>query len=85
MKIHVIGSDHFAFIIKGFPKSGNLVILRHRGKVKKGVIIRTKGYNQFLVSYDFPSVVILGESHRIKGPINKGIREEIRALSQLEI
>jgi ribosomal protein L14 len=80
MKIQVIGSEIKGEVIQGKVKAGQLVVIRHRGKVKKGVIVRTKQYNNFMVSYDNPALIILGETNRVKGPISKGMKEEIRAL-----
>lgn len=85
MKLQVIGSEIKGEIIQGTVKTGNQVVIRHKGKVKKGIIIRTKQYNNFMVSYDTPAIIILGESNRIKGPISKGLKEEIRALSNSQI
>jgi len=85
MKIQVIGSDIFGFIIQGYIKIGSKVVLRHRGKIKHGIIIRSKKFNNFFVSYDKPAVMIINESNRVKGPISKGLKEEIRALSNLQI
>lgn len=84
MKIQVIGSAIKATVIQGVIKIKSQVVLTHQGKVKKGIIIRTKSYNQFKVSYDEPAVVILGEMNRIKGPISKGLNEEIRTFSQIQ-
>jgi len=85
MKVQVIGSDFKGEVIHGNVIAGNIVVIRHRGKVKKGIIVRTKKYNNFMVSYDIPAIMILGESNRVKGPISKGMKEEIRALSNSQI
>lgn len=85
MKISVIGSAIKANIIQGKVKIGNRVVLTHNGKVKRGIVIRTKYYNNFMVSFDLPAVVITGEINRIKGPVSKGLNEEIRSLSNLQI
>ena len=85
MKISVIGSAIKANIIQGKLKIGSKVVLTHQGKVKRGIVIRTKYYNNFMVSFDLPAVVITGEINRIKGPISKGLSEEIRSLSNLQI
>jgi len=85
MKIQVIGSDIFGDIIQGSIKIGSKIVLRHRGKVKHGVIIRTKNFNNFFVSYDKPAVMIINETNRVKGPISKGLKEELRALSNIQI
>jgi len=85
MKITVIGSAIKANIIQGKVKIGNRVVLTHNGKVKRGIVIRTKYYNSFMVSFDLPAVVITGEINRIKGPVSKGLNEEIRSLSNLQI
>lgn len=84
-KIIVIGSDIKAQIIKGICRIGNKVVLTHKGKVKHGIVVRTKSYNQFNVSFDNASVVILGETTRIRGPISKGVIEEIKSLASMSI
>lgn len=85
MKIQVIGNDFKGEVIHGNVIAGNLVIIKHRGKVKKGIIVRTKKYNNFMVSFDLPAIMIIGETNRVKGPISKGMKEEIRALSNSQI
>jgi ribosomal protein L14 len=85
MKILVVGSDFKGDVIHGKVVAGNLVVIRHKGKVKKGIIVRTKQYNNFMVSYDLPAIMLIGESNRVKGPISKGLKEEIRALSNSQL
>lgn len=85
MKLQVIGSDILGEVIQGRVKTGSEVVIRHRGKVKKGIIVRTKKYNPFMVSYDNAAIIILGETTRVKGPISKGLKEEVRALSNSQI
>jgi len=85
MKVQVIGSDIKGQVIHGNVIAGNFVVIRHKGKVKKGIIVRTKKYNNFMVSFDFPAIIILGESNRVKGPISKGMKDEIRALSNSQL
>jgi|NOAtaT_7_FD_contig_121_136179_length_3802_multi_5_in_0_out_0_1 hypothetical protein len=85
MKVQVIGSDVKGQVIHGKVIAGNLVVIRHKGKVKKGFIVRTKSYNNFMVSFDNPAIMILGLSNRVKGPICKGLKEEIRALSNSQL
>ena len=85
MKIKVIGSLIKAQIIQGDVKSGSRVVITHRGKVKKAIIVRTCSYNAFKVSYDKPALVILGETKRVKGPIFKGQIPELRAISGTQI
>jgi len=38
-----------------------------------------------MVSYDNAAIIILGETTRVKGPISKGLKEEVRALSNSQI
>ena len=85
MKIRVIGSIVKANVIHGCVIVGNLVVLAHKGKVKRGYVIRSKSYNNFMVSYDVPAVIILAESKRVKGPISKGLKDELRSLSNIQI
>jgi ribosomal protein L14 len=82
MQLQVIGSNIKGYAIQGKVIPGGKVVIRHRGKVKRGYIVRTKAYNPFMVSYDKPAIVILAEVKRIKGPIIKGVMPEIRALAQ---
>lgn len=85
MKVFVIGSDIKAEIIQGTIKTGQKVVIRHKGKVEKAIVVRTKRYNFSLVSYDVNTVMIIGNSSRVKGPISKGLKDEIKALSQQQI
>jgi hypothetical protein len=85
MKIQVIGSEIMGEVLQGTVKVGSEIVIAHRGKVKRGVVVRTKKYNKFLVSYDKPVVMIKSESHRVKGPISKGMKEEYRALSSSQM
>ena len=83
MKIFVIACKEPAVVIHGYVFPGNYVVIRHKGKVKKAIVIRSKAYNSFGVSYDIPAVVISGDNVRIKGPISKGINVELKAVSRL--
>jgi len=85
MKIQVIGSDYMGDVIQGRVIVGSEIVIRHRGKVKRGVVVRTKKYNKFLVSYDKPAIMIVNETNRVKGPISKGLKEEFKALSSTQI
>ena len=85
MKIQVIGSEILGEVIQGEVKVGREIVIRHRGQVKRGVVIRTKRNNKHLVSYDKAAVMIQNTSQRIKGPISKGLKEEVRALSTNQI
>lgn len=85
MKIQVIGSDIMGEVIQGKVVVGSEIVIRHRGKVKRGVVVRTKNYNNFFVSYDKPAVMIVNETNRVKGPISKGLKEEFKALSNTQI
>jgi hypothetical protein len=83
MKIFVFGSNVSGVVIHGYVFPGYSVVIRHKGKVKKAIVIRSKAYNSFGVSYDVPAVVISGDNVRIKGPISKGINVELKAVSRL--
>jgi hypothetical protein len=82
MQLQVIGSKIKGYVIKGKILAGQKVVIRHRGKIKRGHIIRTKGYTPFMVSFDKPAIVIFAEVKRIKGPVTKNLKPEIKALSQ---
>jgi ribosomal protein L14 len=80
-KISLIGSASKAEIIN--QKTRNRVVVTHQGKVKHGIIVRTKKYNKFNVSYDESAIVIIGTTNRIKGPISKGSIAEVRPLTNI--
>ena len=81
----VIVNGNIGEVIQGVVKVGNKVVIRYKGKVEKAIVVRTKKYNQHKVSYDQATVMIIGNNQRVKGPISKGMKEEIKALSNSQI
>lgn len=85
MKIKIIGRKEAGNIIRGKLRIGQEVVIRHKGKIEVAVVVRTRRYTKTEVSYDEAAVMIKGGKSRTKGPISKGLVEEIKALSNKRI
>lgn len=85
MKVEVIGSPIQGRVIQGKVRIGQEVVIRHRGKVMIGVVVRTRRYTKTNVSYDTAGVVVKEMGGRAKGPISKGVGAEIGGISRLQI
>lgn len=85
MKVEVIGSKEIGRVIQGKVKIGQELVIRHDGKVKIAVVVRTRDYTKTHVSYDQAAVMVKGGSMRAKGPIAKGVGTEIEGQSRQQI
>ena len=57
MKVKVIGNTNRGEVIQGKVITGQQVVIRHKGKVEKAIVVRTKKYNRHFVSYDDKSII----------------------------
>jgi len=85
MKVEVIGSPERGEVIQGKVRIGQEVVIRHKGKVEIGIVVRTKRYTKTQVSYDQAAVMIKGGTSRPKGPISKGVGAEETAKSSMQL
>ena len=85
MKVKVIGSQQEGRVIQGKVRIGQEVVMRHKGKVEIGVVVRTKRYTKTKISFDETTVMKKNDTSRAKGPISKGLSAEITALSNRQI
>lgn len=85
MKVVVIGSPITGNVIQGKVRIGQEVVIRHKGKVGIGVVVRTKRYTKTQVSYDTAAVMMKEGTSRAKGPISKGVGATMIALSSMQI
>lgn len=85
MKVEVIGSTEIGRVIQGKVKIGQEIVIRHKGKVKIAVVVRTRRYTKTKVSYDTAGVIIKEQGGRAKGPIAKGVGAEIEGQSRQQI
>jgi hypothetical protein len=85
MKVIVIGSQKVGNVIQGKVRIGQEVVIRHKGKVAIGTVVRTKRYSKTEVSYDVAAVMVKAGTSRAKGPISKGLGAEIIALSSSQM
>ena len=46
MKVEVIGSPERGEVIQGKVRIGQEVVIRHKGKVEIGIVVRTKRYTK---------------------------------------
>jgi sulfate adenylyltransferase subunit 1 (EFTu-like GTPase family) len=60
MKVNVIGSGKEGRVIQGKVKIGQEVVIRHKGKVERGVVVRTKKRTPTEVSYGKAAIMIKG-------------------------
>jgi hypothetical protein len=82
MKVEVIGSTDIGRVIQGKVRIGQEIVIRHKGKVKIAVVVRTRRYTKTKVSYDIAGVVIKEQGGRARGPIAKGVGAEIEGQSR---
>ncbi len=85
MKVEVIGSKIEGRVIQGKVKIGQEIVIRHKGKVKIAIVVRTREYTTTKVSYDKTGVVMKEEGGRAKGPISKGVGAEMGGISRMQI
>ena len=85
MKIIVIGSTEAGYIIRGKIRIGQDVVVRHKGKVEQGTVVRTKTYTKTLVRFDNVVVMLKKATTRIKGPISKGLEARLISLASQRI
>lgn len=85
MKVEVIGSKEIGRVIQGKVKIGQELVIRHEGKVKIVVVVRTRSYTKTKVSYDIAGVMIKGQGGKAKGPIAKGVGTELQGQSRQQI
>lgn len=89
MKVEVIGSpggrQEIARVIQGKVRIGQEIVIRHKGKVKIAVVVRTRRYTKTMVSYDTAGVKIKELGGRARGPIAKGVGAEIEGQNRQRI
>lgn len=85
MKVEVIGSAEIGRVIQGKVRIGQEIVIRHGGKVKIAVVVRTRRYTKTKVSYDTAGVKLKEQGGRAKGPIAKGVGAEIEGQSRQQI
>ena len=85
MKVEVIGSTEVGRVIQGKVKIGQEIVIRHEGKVKIAVVVRTRWYTKTKVSYDTAGVILKEQGGRAKGPIAKGVGAEVQGQSRQQI
>jgi len=85
MKVKVVGSEKEGYVIRGKERIGQELVIGHEGKVKIGMVVRTKRYTKTMVRYAGVTVLLKGSKQRIKGPIAKGLPEEVKVLGSRQI
>ena len=74
MKVQVIGGKEEGYVIQGKVRIGQEVVIRRKGKVERGIVVRARRKTKTRVSYDKGAV--MGKTGVSKRVISKGVGVE---------